>query len=86
MNNIDVQAATKRGIVVANVLDAFTEEVSNHGLALLLSALRLEQQDDPQTWQHLIQRLDEIETHAQCPEIAPHFHAFREKLLASVQA
>lgn len=40
MDNIDVKAATECGIVVANVRDAFTEEVANHGLALLLCLAR----------------------------------------------
>ena len=37
MNNIDVNAATRLGMVVANVPDAFTDEVANHGLAMLLA-------------------------------------------------
>lgn len=40
VDNIDLQAATKRGIYVANVPDYGTEEVSNHALALLLSVSR----------------------------------------------
>ncbi len=37
VDNIDVAAATKRGIWVANVRDANWDEVSNHVLALLLA-------------------------------------------------
>lgn len=37
VDNIDVKAATKRGIWVANVRDANWDEVSNHVLALLLA-------------------------------------------------
>ena len=37
---IDVQAATERGIVVANVPDYCTDEVADHTMALMLSCLR----------------------------------------------
>src|SRR5690606_18321693 len=39
-DNIDVEAATELGIVVANVPDASVEEVSDHALALLLGLER----------------------------------------------
>lgn len=39
-DNIDVQAASDLGIVVANVPDASVEEVSDHALALLLALER----------------------------------------------
>jgi len=40
LDNVDVAAATDRGIVVAHVLDFCTEEVSNHALALMLALAR----------------------------------------------
>jgi len=40
VDNVDLQAATDCGIVVAQVLDFCTEEVSNHALALLLALAR----------------------------------------------
>ena len=40
VDNIDVDAATERGIWVANVRDANWDEVSNHVLALLLAWAR----------------------------------------------
>jgi len=40
VDNVDVAAATERGIVVANVTDASVEEVSDHALALLLAIER----------------------------------------------
>jgi D-3-phosphoglycerate dehydrogenase len=40
VDNIDVAAATKRGIWVANVRDANRDEVSNHVLAMLLGWAR----------------------------------------------
>ncbi|MBA2448600.1 MAG: C-terminal binding protein [Chloroflexi bacterium] len=39
-DDIDVDAATERGILMANVPDTFVEEVANHTLALLLAANR----------------------------------------------
>ena len=39
-DNVDVEAATRLGIVVANVPDASVEEVSDHALALLLAMER----------------------------------------------
>ncbi|HEY2794199.1 MAG TPA: hypothetical protein VGJ28_17675, partial [Micromonosporaceae bacterium] len=39
-DNVDVDAATELGIVVANVPDASVEEVSDHALAMLLSLER----------------------------------------------
>jgi D-3-phosphoglycerate dehydrogenase len=39
-DNVDLTAATARGIIVANVPDASVEEVSDHALALLLSIER----------------------------------------------
>jgi D-3-phosphoglycerate dehydrogenase len=39
-DNVDVAAATKSGIVVANSADFCTEEVSDHTVALLLAAVR----------------------------------------------
>src|SRR6185436_21061024 len=40
VDNVDVAAASRAGIVVANVPDASIEEVSNHALALLLACSR----------------------------------------------
>jgi D-3-phosphoglycerate dehydrogenase len=40
VDNVDLEAATDRGIVVAHVLDFCTEEVSNHAIALLLALAR----------------------------------------------
>ncbi len=40
VNNIDIQAATKRGIYVANVPDYCFDEVSDHTLALALALSR----------------------------------------------
>jgi len=40
VDNIDVEAATEAGIVVANVHDYCFEEVSNHTMALLLGCVR----------------------------------------------
>jgi D-3-phosphoglycerate dehydrogenase len=40
VDNVDVAAATARGIVVANVTDASVEEVSDHALTLLLAIER----------------------------------------------
>ena len=46
VDNIDVQAATELGIVVANTPDAVTEMVSDHAIAMLFAAVRrLPQQD-----------------------------------------
>jgi D-3-phosphoglycerate dehydrogenase len=39
-DDIDVEAATRHGILVANVPDTFVEEVANHALALILAANR----------------------------------------------
>jgi D-3-phosphoglycerate dehydrogenase / 2-oxoglutarate reductase len=39
-DDIDVDALTRRGILFANVPDAFTEEVANHTLALILAGNR----------------------------------------------
>ncbi len=39
-DNVDVQAATEKGIYVANVPDYCAEDVSDHALALFLSAAR----------------------------------------------
>lgn len=39
-DNVDVKTATKRGIYVANVPDYCAEDVSDHGMSLLLSAIR----------------------------------------------
>ncbi len=40
MDNVDVQAASAKGIVVTNVPDYCIEEVSDHALALLLACAR----------------------------------------------
>src|SRR3970040_220137 len=40
VDNVDLEAATDCGIVVAHVLDFCTEEVSNHAIALLLALAR----------------------------------------------
>jgi D-3-phosphoglycerate dehydrogenase / 2-oxoglutarate reductase len=40
VDRVDVEAATKKGIVVANVPDYCVDEVSDHALALLLSFAR----------------------------------------------
>ena len=40
VDNVDLDAATDSGIVVAHVLDFCTEEVSNHTIALLLALAR----------------------------------------------
>lgn len=40
MDNIDSKAATELGMVVANVREAFTEEVSNHAFSMLLALAR----------------------------------------------
>jgi len=40
VDNVDVEAATRKGIVVANVPQYCVEEVSDHALALALSAWR----------------------------------------------
>ncbi|MDR7469030.1 MAG: C-terminal binding protein [Armatimonadota bacterium] len=40
VDNVDVDAATERGIVVTNVPDYCIEEVSDHALALLLACAR----------------------------------------------
>jgi D-3-phosphoglycerate dehydrogenase len=40
VDNIDVQAATDRGIIVANVPDYCVDEVSTHAIALILACAR----------------------------------------------
>jgi D-3-phosphoglycerate dehydrogenase len=40
VDTVDVEAATRRGVWVANVPDYGTEEVSDHALALLMNLLR----------------------------------------------
>jgi D-3-phosphoglycerate dehydrogenase len=40
VDNVDVAAATRAGIVVANAADYCTEEVSDHAVALLLASAR----------------------------------------------
>jgi len=40
VDNIDVKAATERGIVVANVPDYCIDEVSTHAMALILACVR----------------------------------------------
>jgi len=40
VNNIDIAAATEKKIMVANVLDYCTDEVSDHAMALALTLLR----------------------------------------------
>ncbi len=39
-DTVDVEAATKKGIVVTNVPDVFVEEVADHTMALMLAAAR----------------------------------------------
>lgn len=39
-DDIDVDAATRHGVLVANVPDAFIEEVANHAMALILATNR----------------------------------------------
>ncbi len=46
VDEIDVQAASERGIIVANTPDAVTESVSDHAVALLLAAVRRIPQQD----------------------------------------
>ena len=40
VDKIDIEAATRKGIIVNNLPDVFTEEVADHTLALLLAAAR----------------------------------------------
>jgi D-3-phosphoglycerate dehydrogenase len=40
VDKIDVEAATRQGIIVNNLPDVFTEEVADHTMALLLAAAR----------------------------------------------
>ncbi|MED1420236.1 C-terminal binding protein [Bacillus smithii] len=40
VNTIDVEAATKKGIIISNVTDYCLDEVSDHALALLLALAR----------------------------------------------
>jgi len=40
VNNIDVKAASQKGIIVGNVGDYCIEEVSNHALSMILSSTR----------------------------------------------
>ncbi len=40
VDKIDVEEATRKGIIVTNIPDAFTEEVADHTMALLLAAAR----------------------------------------------
>ena len=40
VDNVDIEAATERGIVVANIPDFCLEEVSNHALLLLLACAK----------------------------------------------
>lgn len=39
-NTVDVEAATEKGMIVANVTDYCLDEVSDHAMALLLSSAR----------------------------------------------
>ena len=40
LDNVDLEAAARRGVTVLNVLDALTETVAEHALALALAARR----------------------------------------------
>ncbi|HZK10286.1 MAG TPA: C-terminal binding protein [Clostridia bacterium] len=40
VNNVDVKAATEKGIIVANVLNYCIPEVADHAMALMLASLR----------------------------------------------
>jgi DNA-binding SARP family transcriptional activator len=61
--------------------DAFAEI---YGLTLMLRTLRQEKQSDAPILQRLIQRLDDMQAHAQHPEILPLFKTYRQKLLTSL--
>ena len=39
-DDVDVEAATRQGILVANVPDTFIDEVADHALTLILAAIR----------------------------------------------
>lgn len=45
-NNVDLEAAAERGIVVCNVPDYGTEEVADHAITMLLSLVRQVRQGD----------------------------------------
>lgn len=67
-NNVDVDTATRLGIVVANVPDASVEEVSDHALSLLLALERavpwLDAAVHDGRWQHDPAAVEAIRQHS----------------------
>jgi D-3-phosphoglycerate dehydrogenase len=62
VDKIDLAEATRKGIVVNNLPDAFTEEVADHTLALLLAAARQ------------LKALDQTMRQGRKPASIEHFH------------